>query len=150
MFGVAKPDQLCGADGRARPECRRCEPFPWRHLSGGCMTPSEAITQMIDADSRLPMACARAIKKYEGWRMSDAESLKRLRQCLRLSANRGVKVDWLPIIVRLCVHFDAPELVTGLIDEARRDAEYELRREQRESPMRSVKPRNKWEERDVG
>ena len=43
--------------------------------------------------------------------------------------------------MRCCVYYDAPELLTGLIDTARRDAEYE--RQSEEEPvreMRTVRP----------
>lgn len=101
--------------------------------------PNRLIERMLEeGDERVPMAAARAIKRFEGWKLSDGQALKRIRQCIRGDANRGVKLTWLPIIVRVCTYYGSPELITGMIDEVRRDTEYEMRSEARQ--MRTVRP----------
>lgn len=102
------------------------------------MTPREAILEAIDGHQAFALALARAIRQIEGWALSDTESRKRIRQCLRGTAGRHFCVDWVPIAAGLGVRFGVAEPVTGLIDAARRDAEYELRKEARE--MRTVRP----------
>lgn len=103
------------------------------------MTPREAIVRMLASHDRLPMACARAIKRYEGWKITDGEAYKRMIQTLRGSADRHFEIDWYPIVIRMAVHFEVPELVVALFDEVRRDAEHEKKTAPRK--MLSVRPR---------
>lgn len=93
------------------------------------MNPDQLIETMMNSHDELPLKVAEAIRDFEGWKLDVEQSLKRIRQCLRADANRGFKLRWLPIVVRLTTYYGGPELITGLIDEVRRDTEYELRQD---------------------
>ncbi len=103
------------------------------------MTPREAILEVCDREDGVALALARVIRQAEGWRVSDTESLQRIRQCLRGTAGRHFEVDWLLLVVDVFVRFDLRDPVLPILDERRRDREHELRREARE--MRKVQPR---------
>ena len=108
------------------------------------MTPRESMLSVIDRNDELALALARAVRRLEGWRVSDTEARNRTRQALRGTAGRHFCVDWVPVFAGLCVDFDEQEPVTGLIDEARRDREYELRREREDRrTMLRVEPRER-------
>lgn len=102
------------------------------------MTPREVMLEVVERNEGMALALARAVRQLEGWSLSDGEARKRIVQCLRGSAGRHFCVDWIPIFAGLCVDFDDREPVTGCIDEARRDREYQLRQERRQ--MISVRP----------
>lgn len=102
------------------------------------MTLREQMAEVVETHDGMALQLARAIKRLEGWRCSDTEARKRLRQCLHGTAGRHFCVDWLEIFAATCVDHGATEPVTGTLDTARRDREYELRQEARQ--MRTVRP----------
>jgi len=110
-------------------------------------TPRAAILEIIDRNDGLALALARAIRQAECWRCSDTDALKRVRQCLKGTAGRHFCANWVPIFAGLCVDFDEREPVTGIVDEARRDREYELRQERRQ--MMRVEPQGRARNRGV-
>lgn len=102
------------------------------------MTPRESILEVLDREDGVALALARVIKQAEGWRVSDTEAIQRVRQCLRGTAGRHFEIDWALLVVDVFVRFEIREPVTGLLDERRRDREYERRQESR--AMRKVEP----------
>lgn len=68
-------------------------------------------------------ACADAIAEHEGWALTEDQARDRVRQCLR-KADRNFDVDWQPIVLAIVGKAGGPDLVTGLLDQARRDGEY--------------------------
>lgn len=107
------------------------------------MMPSEAILRMLEADDGLSLYCGRAVKAFAGWRLSDEQSRDRLRQCLKTHAPYNFNIDWYPILQDIFVRHGVPDLVSPLTYEARQNAEYELRKEQQENPMRVVRPQDR-------
>lgn len=68
---------------------------------------------------------ARAVARVCGWNLSPVEERRRFMQCLRGAAGRHLEADALPEIVRVVVRAGGDDLVTGLLDAARRDGEHE-------------------------
>lgn len=101
------------------------------------MTLREQMLDIVESHDGFALQLARQIKQLECWRVSDEEARKRIRQCLRGTAGRHFCVDWLEIFAAACVDHSAHEPVTGAMDQARRDREYELRQEARQ--MRFVR-----------
>lgn len=109
------------------------------------MTPCDALRRMmVEAD--VEQACANAIRDAEGWSLSDDQAIDRMRQCLSHKADRRFCADWQPIVERIVARAGGEDLVTGLLDAARRDGEHdreladEERRLERPGPIR-VEPR---------
>lgn len=100
------------------------------------MKPREAILEVLDREDGVALALARVIKQAEGWRVSDTESIQRVRQCLRGTAGRHFELDWALLVVDVFIRFDLRDPIVPLLDERRRDREHELRKEAR--AMRKV------------
>jgi hypothetical protein len=102
------------------------------------MTPPStlrALARRMIEDAECEQAVADAIGRHEGWIMPPDERRRRVAQCLRGHANRHFCADWLPILVRIVVANGGDDVITGLLDQARRDG---LR--EREEVQASVAP----------
>lgn len=110
-------------------------------------TPREALLEVLDQNDGAALALARAIRQLEGWAMSPEDCLRRIRSCLKGTANRHFELDWYLLAVDVFVDRGIREPLTAMIDERRRDREY-ARRQGDRAGMAFV--RNDKRERRVG
>lgn len=94
------------------------------------MSPAEALRDMV-VETGTEQACADAIAAYEGWVLGERARRERFMQCLRHQANRHVEADWLPLVLRIVARAGGRDLVTGILDAARRDGEHDADLERR-------------------
>lgn len=82
---------------------------------------------------------ARAIKRFEGWRLSDEAARHRVMQTLREGSSRHFSSDWIPIVVRFVAYHGGADLVSPLISEAMYEGRREADELERQGPKRAPK-----------
>lgn len=93
------------------------------------MTPCDALRQMM-VSTDTEQECADAIGEFEHWSLSPKQRIDRMRQCLSHDGDgsRHFCVNWQPIVLEIVAKAGGVELVTGLLDQARREGEHARRR----------------------
>lgn len=102
---------------------------------------SLAVRRML-YETGVELEAAQAVKRFEGWTLSDEAARHRLMQTLGESSPRHFSAEWLPIVIRIAVFHGGDDLVASILDEARyagrraRDREEPLELERR-GPVRA-------------
>jgi hypothetical protein len=115
-----------------------------------------AVLAMLDeCDLRARDAFIEAVKRFESWRMTDAEVWRRIRQAarprrhVRDAGRRHFAGDWALIAIRIVTFYGGPDLVSDLCAEAKLEGKREreearlLEHHERRGPKRVPAPASK-------